>query len=295
MQKQYVVYNNDLKFKNKREINSKLAIWYSDTTKTDFETANYDTLRFRLNECKANNFTYLDLSHLELSTIPNLIEHKHYAKLRKVKHLFINNNNLTSLLNLDQFDSVEVLDVSTNKITILENLPQTIVELCCHDNLIESLPLHINIMRLDITHNNVRSIGKYDKLERLLCESNKIEYIASCPRLKWITCKNNPLRKLYVQPMLEYLDCSNTNMHETLTEFYSLKHFMCNNTRITEISPTLKLQSLEIVGTPITILPYIKTLKDFIYSKNLPPNIDERYNVSRFFKEHDKVNIEFVV
>ena len=73
-----------------------------------------------------SNITELDLFNKGLTKLPDL---SIYINLKK---LYCSNNKLTSLDNLPQ--TIAVLVCSHNRITRLDNLPQTITYLDCYNN-----------------------------------------------------------------------------------------------------------------------------------------------------------------
>lgn len=95
--KKYTVYANDLKYKSLRKIDPSKADWYTEDLEQMHETVNCDSIAFRLEESKKNDYQFLDLAGLGLSQIPLFTSYPHYDKLRKIKFLFLNDNELTDL------------------------------------------------------------------------------------------------------------------------------------------------------------------------------------------------------
>lgn len=284
----YVVYKNDIKYSKQNQIDPNKAVWQNAKIKSDFEQNNSDTIEYRIEECKNNSFLYLDFSRLNLSSIPLLLNYTYYAHMKKIKFLFLNNNSLSSCIGLDQFDGLEVLDISHNNLIELYNLPPSLHELACHDNKIDFIVTHKNLLRLDCTNNNLVALNKYDKLNILLCTNNKLNNIISYPVLDWLICKNNPVKTISSQSKVTYIDCSDTNIISI--NIPSITNLICNKTSINEINPNLKLKALEICNTNVATVPYISTLKDLIYNSNI--NLDERYKIIQ--THTDKENHTYV-
>jgi Leucine-rich repeat (LRR) protein len=290
----YVVYANDLKYKSLRKIDPSKAEWYTDDVEEMHEITNCDSLAFRLDESKKNNYQFLDLSGLGLSEIPSFTNYPNYDKLRKIKFLFLNDNKLVDLGNgLNQFDNLEVLDVAKNKLVSLNSLPVNLTELSCHNNKLVSIVSHHKLVKIDCSHNDMKTINKHDSLATLICEFNQLESVNTYPSLKWLTCKHNPLTKINKQLHLKYLDCSYTNLTGHIVNFPSLAHLMCNGTKVSSLDDSLNLKSLEIAGSLVRELPYYPELKDLIFKCDDKLFVPLEYKIKEFHKEHSTGYIEF--
>ena len=292
---QYMVYENDLKFRHKQNINPSRAIWDTEDVKTNFSNIKHDSLEYRIDECIKNNYMYLDLSHLNLDMVPNLEKHKNYINIKKIKFLFLNDNNLTNIGdNLSQFLNLEVLDVSNNKITHISAISSTLIELACHNNFIDNLPCHDKLERLDCSHNKIILLNSYKKLRKLHCEFNDLDAIISYPNLHWLDCSNNhKLKNISPLVALTYLDCSNTNLCGLLFGFPSLGYLLCSGTNINEIDKSIKLKVLEIVSTKIDKLPFISTLRDLTYKTSDKLSISTKYHIINHHEQEKNTYIEF--
>lgn len=301
--KKYVVYNNDLKFEKSSQFNVDNVVWHTDDVQDNYNSMNSinsspeSKFNYRLDECVKNNFTYLDLSQLELEEFPieKLRKWKHFDELKNVKYLFINNNSLKTVRESDikYFPNIEVLDISHNCITQIEYYPPTLKEFSCYNNKITELKSHETIEKLDCCDNRIKIIGSYDKLTSLLCDNNSLESIGEYRNLDRLICKNNPISKIKRQPNLTHLDCSDTKLVGNLPELPNLTHLICNNTKINDVTGLDKLQSLEIIQTDITKIPYISTLKDLLIKKQQNIKLSSSYKIADHVKEHDKLFIIF--
>jgi len=279
----YIVYDNDLKYKMSRKIDPSRALWDTEDYKRD-----HDSLEYRMSECKKNNYLYLDLSNMGLKNIPNLDD-----KYKNIKYLFINNNKLSSCEDIMHFKLLEVLDVSHNRLTHIEMLPNTLHELVCCDNEIIDIVGHKNLLRLDCSNNKINMFHSYDNLKLLICDNNKVEKLQQYNKLAKLICNNNPLHTLGNQPSVNYLDCSNTLLKELGDEYDNLKTLICNNTNIRVLPNKLNIIILEIVNTKINQLEYYKTLKNFVFNNTDGLNIDTKYNVTTCRKQHNIFHVEF--
>lgn len=292
----YMVYANDLKHKHLRRIDPDKAEWYTEDVESMHGSTNCDSIAYRLEESKKNNFEFLDLAGLELKEIPSFSNYPDFSKLKKIKFLFLNDNNLTSLdKGLDQFINIEVLDVSKNNIEKLLNLPNTLTELSCHNNKLKTIILHDKLIKMDCSFNNLETLNAHENLVTLICESNKMKEIISYPNLKWLTCKNNPLKKIEKQPVLTYLDCSYTTLSGHISQFPKLRNFMCNGTQVSSIDKNINLRALEIAGSHVRELEYYPELKDLIFKYDDKLTLPVEYKIKDFHKEHTTGYIEFHV
>lgn len=253
----YSIYKNDLKFRDKRNLNGDNILWTNKEIKYIYDNQNLDTIAYRLEECKENDNSYLDLSHMHLKTMPKL----DIAIKNKVKHLFINGNDIEKL-DLADYKNVEVIDMSDNKITELSTLPLTLKELCCKNNRIRKITSSDELLILDCTNNELEEIGDYLKLTTLLCSNNKICKIGHMPNIKKILCSNNKIYNIIGFNNLEYLDCTNNQIKE-INRNPKLKELLCGGNNITSLpKDMLELKYLEIYKIKLSRLHYYPKLTE---------------------------------
>ena len=293
MPKKYIVYDNDLKFKKLRKIDVNNAIFHNADVEHRYHNVDLDTIDYRLKECVNNNFSYLDMSHLNLITFPNILQWKHFDKVDLVKCLFINNNELQSTEFLSYFKNLKVLDISCNNISELAYLSPSLIELVCHGNKLVSIQNHLNITKLDCSENQISSLGDCPNLKDLLVDNNNLTRLRSFPNAHRIVIKNNPITVIDKQLTLAYLDCSSTNICGKLNDMPNLQHLICNNTKIDDINNLTKLISLEILGSAITKVIYIPTLKDLLYKNGDSIALSSRYIIEEHVTEHDNSYVRF--
>ena len=294
MSKHYVVYENDLKFKKHRHIQPENVIWNDDSLKDRFYNDDLDTINYRITECEKTNYLYLDLSNLDLPKMPKLDKYANYEQIKKIKFLFINNNNISSISNeLKIFTDLEVLDISWNNIDTIGYVPSKIKEFVCHNNKLSELPHLNNIEKIDCSHNYIKSIFTYNNLDELICFNNEITHLNEFANLKKLICKNNPLTSINKQPKLNYLECSFTKLSGQFSNMPALKFLVCNHTDITDISNLNSIESLEMVGTNIQKIPYIQSLKILLFHNDLDIMLAESYKIIDYIKEHDNSCVRF--
>lgn len=302
----YIVYNNDLKFKKHRDIDPKKAIfdpddteWYTESVEYNYNNTDFDTLEHRIKMCQNDGYSLLDLSYLDLTTIPNIAHHSDYKNLKNVKFICLDHNLIEVLGNeLKLFENVEALDVSNNKLTNISYLPSSILELACHNNNIKSIISHSSLKRLDCSHNNIENIGNYPNLEQLVCDKNNIKHMQTFNKLTYLMCKDNPLISINHQPIVTYLDCSNTKVGGLFGEngnYSKLKHLVLSNTNITGINNLLKISTLDVIDTKLEKLPYISTLRDLTFNSQFL--FDDNYKIARYVDStlHTNRYIEFKI
>ena len=87
--KKYIVYENDLKYKQKRNLDKSKIIWYDDNLNYLYSNVDLDTFEYRLAESKKNEYMYLDITNMDLDSFP---------KIPQVPHNFLALASLNSFL-----------------------------------------------------------------------------------------------------------------------------------------------------------------------------------------------------
>lgn len=260
--KPYKVYEKDLKFNKKESINPINVEWDYDELEKKYYKTNFDSIEYRLYECKKNNFTFLDLSYMDLKSIPTIsTEIK-----QKVKYLFINNNNFSTIsLSSLEFPILESIDMSYNKIQKIIELPMSLIEISCsNNNLKEILSTNLNkLEHLDCSINNISNIPYYEKLKSLICNKNNISKIElkDYQNLVYLKCCDNPITSLPYDKLINLCD------------------LICNNTKISTIGSLSSIKYIEVLDTYIDYIDYSKTLEDLYFNVNGIKNIDKRFKI----------------
>ena len=290
----YIVYKNDLKFKKLRNIDPECAIWDTEDIRDTYYDDDLDTIKYRLRECRKSNFVYLDLSNLDLLEFPRLKKWKYYDKLKDLKFLFLNNNKLTKCDNsIEFFEKLEVLDISKNRITTISHFPESLLEFVCHNNEIKEIPKHNNLLKLDCSFNKITELYGFKNLRDLMCNNNRIEKIGSYDNITRLVCTDNPMTVINTLNNVTHLDCSNTKMSGGINNMPKLTHFICNFTKINDVSNLNTLECLETLNSGITKIPYISTLKVLLYREAQDISLAKQYKVVEYVKEHDNEYIRF--
>jgi Leucine-rich repeat (LRR) protein len=225
--------NTDLKYKKHRCIDiEELQKLNKDIPELFGEDE--DTLKYRIKECNNNDSISLDISHLDLKSIPFNIP-------INIKYLFCNHNLMKSLDNILFFKKLQILDFSNNKLTKLPELPSTLIELTCRNNYLEDIDLIIhcpNIKRIDFSYNklnDIKLLKQLENLEVLVINNNNLTDIPDLKNIKKIICKNNKICQLGRYDNMEELEC-NDNMLTSISNYPNLKRLYCEDNKIEKIN-----------------------------------------------------------
>jgi len=114
----------------------------------------------------------------------------------KIKGIRVSKCNLTVINNLARFTNLVILVCSSNELTSLPSLPESLEWLRCCDNQLTALPV------------------LPDSLEYLDCDENHLTSLPVLPdSLEWLSCCDNHLTSLPVLPdSLEWLSCCDNHL-----------------------------------------------------------------------------------
>ncbi|CAH6863882.1 Small GTP-binding protein [Vibrio chagasii] len=181
---------------------------------------NYREALARIESCLVQKATSLNLSHLNLRSLPFELR-----LLKKLQKLDLSNNKIQDFSLLESLVCLRELNIKFNFATDLDFLKNL-----------------INLNRLDISHNFIR-IKSETKLPNTLthiscvnCLLKDISFISCLPNIKYLDCSYNKLSSLDdigYNEFLTYLDCSYNELNSlsSLIYFPSLKkiHFDYND------------------------------------------------------------------
>lgn len=282
----YVVYKNDLRYKNLRNLDINRIIWHDDESHRLFNEENLDTVQYRLSECIENKLTFLDLKQLDLNTFPQLPD---YCK--NIKHLFIADNNLKQIPDLTFLSKLETLEISHNNIQKMGTLPPSLIELVCSHNVLSTIDSNnlTKLKRLDCSYNKITKLSDTiaKSIEILVCNNNMLNYIPSSGQLRKVICSDNQITELGDYPNLTYLDCKNNNLSK-LNNYENIIDLICSNNTIDSLPELPRVRFLEIFDTKITILPYYKHLAELYCNRDQLVSVSVRYKKKSVRKHRDK-------
>ena len=271
----YIVYNNDLKhynINNDHIINGR-AILYNNNN-------NINTLKYRLKECKKESNETLDLQSLSLTKM--IILPKYIYK--SLKNLFIGNNNLTMIPNLSEFNNLEILDINNNKIKIINDIPKTLIELCCRNNEIETININNNsvLERLDCNKNKLKKImnvfNNCKNLKHVDCNNNMIDEKIYHNGIEQLFCYDNKIKEICDFPNLIYLDCKNNPLSK-INNLNKLEHIVCSNTLLLSLDNLINIKTIECFQTKISEIPYLPNLYEILCDNGQIKKISSLYKI----------------
>lgn len=294
---EYYITKNDLKYKKIRNLDkskisnlNKYNEYYDKDLDKLFDNNNCDTIEFRIDECIKEGKKILDLKYLELKEFPKIpIE-----LIKYLEELYISNNELEVLPDLDHFVNLKILDIAENKLKQIGKLPPKLIELCCFENKLDDISsvdkckylktLYINNNKID----NLDFLDSHPRLEILLANFNNIKDIPrNIPNLRKIQISNNKLTKIKSYPKLIYLDCRHNNIEEIESQD-SLKDLILSFNVIKEIPVINTLRYLEIVNTNIEKIRYMKQLVELICMSDKVKYISSKYNIEKTINHKSK-------
>ena len=127
--RKYVVYRNDIKYKNKNSIDLDRAIFHDKETQNDFMNYDTDDIDYRIKQCVLEKYQVLDLAHMDENAFTKLMSHKMINEIKKkVLVISANESNLSKLPNLSVFTNLISINLNHNNIRVLPNLPDTLEE-----------------------------------------------------------------------------------------------------------------------------------------------------------------------
>lgn len=197
------------------------------------------------------------------------------AEAKDLKTLFVGVKQIKSLQGIEGFTNLQKLNCSTNQLTSLSSLPQSLLELNCGSNLLTSLPsLPLMLLTLDCPFNKLISLPVLPNgLQVLQCYQNEIEIVPVLPQtLTKLICSNNKITVLPVLPQsLLQLSCDNNLLTTLPTLPQNLEVFSCSNNKIAELSilPT----TLKSLSCSLNLLTDLPTLPQGLGALNCSSNL----------------------
>lgn len=290
--KKLVAYKNDFKYKKHR--NFDLSCFKDDTHLSGYLKEDMDTTSYRLQDCFEEQNQILDFSHLSIKVVP-LIPKSLYSSLIQ---LSLSDNKLTELPNLAEILTLNVLDLSSNKLKSIPDLPNNIEELSCRNNRLHDISKIYNtksLKRLDCSNNNITNNQQLNNgnlfpinLEILECPYNQIISIHNLPKVRELHCNNNNIELLGDFPYIKYLDCS-TNKLNNLYNYTNLELLFCSHNNISGLPVCKNLVGLYCNKNNITIIPHFSKLKEVLCDYNKVEYISKKYDIAytRIYNDTD--------
>lgn len=250
------IYHNDLKYKTHNNIDLMKIV--NAKEKID----DHDKLEYRFEDCRRNGYVTLDISHLDLKSLPNIPS----DIAKKIQYLFMSNNKIEIMDDLSHMENVVVADLCSNKLVNVPKLPDGIEELIVRNNMltnINQLADYNYLKRLDCSYNKIASIPIIDSLEMLVTRDNSLVEIIKLKNLKKLACQNNQITRLNELPNLEILECDRNNITE-IRDMKNLKQLYCSKNRISILDNLNKIEVIHCNGNKINKIDYFDTLKELM-------------------------------
>ena len=282
MNRKYVIYENDLKFRSSRNLDESNIDWTQNDIKHLYNI-DHDTLQYRINASVKSGYSDLDLEQMNLIYIPNYF-FLNIINFINIKNLFLSNNNLIDKLDLSIFKNLEMVDLDNNKLNKII-LPNNIIELSCNNNLLQNIPDLKNAKRCRLSNNKINSFNiSSTDIEIIELDNNDITQIdiSHYYNLKKFIIYKNPLThiKILNNNKLKYVDLSETKIIN-LDNINNIEHLVLNQCdNIKELPKSDYLQTLEIINTPIEKLQFYKEFELIIFQSNLVKNVSSKYKLS---------------
>ncbi|HAU3361647.1 TPA: acetyltransferase [Salmonella enterica subsp. salamae] len=206
----------------------------------------------RLLACLAKQESTLDLSELNLSSLPDLPP--------LIKTLHVNDNHLSSLPDLPEL--LQILICSFNPLEQLPPLPYSLKELTCSACHLKNLPALPNALEeLSCSWNSLEELPVLPvSMRYLTCTNNSLRSLPALPEsLRTLICSDNPLSALPDLPgALCVLHCSGCQL-ETLPNLPdSLNTLICPRNQLREIPPLpVDLDELNYLENPLLQFPVL--------------------------------------
>jgi protein phosphatase 1 regulatory subunit 7 len=265
------IYKNDLKFNDK--INLEDSEFDSDSVKIIYNNfKNKPKIELRLEDCKIENYKYLDFSKLDINNeyLLKLFDLEKIKKiLERIEFLDLSHNKLTILPNLDKYSNIIYLNISFNNIEedICDN---NLIELTCDNNKIKSIKSN-KLTHLNASNNNITSIN-VPNIKILILNYNKLNWIQSYLNLTYLECINNEINNIDNMINLEELYIGNNNIRN-ISNMPKLQILNCIINPLDKIKyfPNLKMlmSSTSKVSSQYVVINISKIKSDFIINFNV--------------------------
>jgi hypothetical protein len=279
LRNKYIIYKNDLKYRDSRNLDINKIDWDQNNIKHLYDI-NHDSLEYRYKEYKKNNIDF-DLEGMNLTQLPTIILTQP-EKFINLKHLFMSQNNLSGELDLTQLINLELVDVDNNKLVNIK-LPNNIQEISAKYNCLESVPRLPNAIRVRLSHNNINNLNNLNHRVNILeLDNNKINSLDlfDYNNLQHLAIFNNPLTKINLSPSVTYVDLSETKI-TNIDNLYNISHLVANDCKnLIELPKSKIIKNIELVNTPVDKLYYYDNYELILIQLNLTKNISSKYKTS---------------
>ena len=265
--KHYPVYDADVKNYRHADIDPSKAEWCNEISESNFVSKGTDKLEYRLKMCANEEYEIMDLNYLTPSHVSKFFKSSFFKRYAStIQHLFIEECGLEKLPDLSLMTNLKTLDISHNRIKVIEELPETLTELFATDNGLTKLPYKMRKMeKLYVFNNNLKELGSMKKLLYMDMSNNKISKLThNYPLIKDLSCNDNPITELTDMINLGYLNMSKTEI-KRLSNYPKLKYVVANSSKLKYIFKLPSLVDLVIIRSNLKYLPVFPALKNLCF------------------------------
>lgn len=293
----YTVYRNDIKYRNRNDIDMSRAVFENEEVKNDFLNGNTDTIDYRIKDCIREKYQIFDLAHMTKDVFELCISHKDFNTIaQKIEVLSANDCGIEKLEDLSMFSKLISLNIGDNKLTKLPKLPESLEELIIDNNNIQLIPYMKNLKRLRARNNDIRRIHYSNSMESLnLSGNSNLTELAPLSELYHLEIGKTGITEVPIFPNLKYLDIDETRI-KSLPQLPYLHILTCVRSELSDISNLSKLYSLIATNSKVRRVHYMDTLQKFTYN-SLHQNeirLSNRYKAHRIVKnKSDIVDVMF--
>ena len=243
-----------------------------------------------MNDCiekyKKEKYETLDITNIRSEYI-NILFNTHIFNPSSLQHLFVSRCDLINVPDLSLFVNLITLDLSHNLIQDLNKLPDTLQELNVSENKLQIIDCKLpNLLRLVATNNYIETFSFNHKLESIYLTNNPIQIIPGLNFLHTLEISHTNVCELNIFPELKYLDCSYTDVQKIIN-YPKLQTLICNHSKVSDIRNIAKIETIEMIGTTVQCIEYLKELKTIQYSNCF--NLSKQYNILCIKKNKNNV------
>jgi Leucine-rich repeat (LRR) protein len=190
------------------------------------------------------------------------------------KTIDISGTNIKSLMGIEAFVNLQVLNCSNNQLLILPSLPANLQVLNCSNNQLEILPtLPANLTGLYCAQNHLATLPSLPtSLQYLSCSNNVLTQLPELSRfLQTLICDNNNLQTLPTLPeTLSYLQINHNHINQLPAFPNSLTFIDCSKNLLSDLPKLpINLSQLNCSVNTLFSLPIVpKTLTHLNCSSN---------------------------
>lgn len=316
----YIVYQNDIKYKTKNDIDLNRAIFANKDVEKDFLDSDTKCVEYRMKEAAREKYQIIDVTHTEDGDILSKILSHNQIDKNKDKVIIISANeifyktsqtsrdsvsdsgrdsekklqNIVNIPNLSKiFRNLQSINISYNRLKEMPELPEMIEELIADDNLIEKIPSFKNIRRISAKNNNLKEVGYSRSIESLIIPGNSSLFtlgVRSLPNLYYLDISNTGITEIPECSNLKYLNISDTKIRK-LPILKNLSILRCERSELEDISNIDSLYVLMLSDSKIRTIRYMENLQKLIYSEtdNTKIKISNRYKIYSISKNRNNI------